>query len=231
MKKKYKILITIFIILQIILAILAQTTSGLLNTIILYSIVVLAFLWPFLFFVKSNDFIYTIIGLLFTLGADFFLVILDPIIEIPAMICFSITQICYFLKIYTFQKDKEKRVHLIVRIILIITVIVFTIILLAGQVDLLTLLSAFYYANLLCNIIFAFTQYKKSILFPIGLLLFALCDLQVGLNYLNDYYLSLDYIPLFNLLFNSSLNIAWIFYAPSQMLISLSIMKSKKEFS
>ena len=100
-----------------------------------------------------------------------------------------------------------------------------------GQIDLLTLISAFYYANLISNIIFAFKQTKVSILFPIGLLLFALCDLQVGISYVNDYYISFANIPILNFIANPPINLAWVFYTPSQVLISLSIIKFKKEFS
>jgi hypothetical protein len=233
MKKKIKlILLIIFLISELILGILVQTTKGNLNSFVMYMVVVLAFIFPLLFFNKNNDFILTSIGLLFTLGADFFLVILVPYIELPAMISFSITQICYFIRIYLNHKTiQEKRIHIIIRITLISLIIIFAVILMDGQIDLLTLISAFYYANLISNIIFAFKQTKVSILFPIGLLLFALCDLQVGISYVNDYYISFANIPILNFIANPPINLAWVFYTPSQVLISLSIIKFKKEFS
>ena len=60
------------------------------------------------------------------------------------------------------------------------------------KTDFLSLISTFYYINLIINIIFAFKQKESSILFPIGLLLFACCDLQVGLIVLNSSYITIE---------------------------------------
>ena len=65
MKKKIKlILLIIFLISELILGILVQTTNGNLNSFVMYMVVVLAFIFPLLFFNKNNDFILTLIGLL-----------------------------------------------------------------------------------------------------------------------------------------------------------------------
>ena len=64
MKKKIKlILLIIFLLSELILGILVQTTNGNLNSFVMYMVVVLAFIFPLLFFNKNNDFILTSIGL------------------------------------------------------------------------------------------------------------------------------------------------------------------------
>ena len=149
-------------------------------------------------------------------------------LQVPAMICFSITQLSYFIRIYFNQTTKkEKMIHLIIRSISSLFIIILTIIILKENTDFLSLISTFYYANLIVNIIFAFRQTKKSILFPIGLLLFACCDLQVGLSVLNSSYINIENSVILNFICNPPFNIAWFFYVPSQTLIALSTINDK----
>ena len=77
------------------------------------------------------------------------------------------------------------------------------------------------------NIIFAFKQKESSILFPIGLLLFACCDLQVGLIVLNSSYINIENNLILNFIVDPPFNLVWLFYVPSQTLIALSIIKDK----
>ena len=54
MKKKIKlILLIIFLLSELILGILVQTTNGNLNSFVMYMVVVLAFIFPLLFFNKN----------------------------------------------------------------------------------------------------------------------------------------------------------------------------------
>ena len=160
--------------------------------------------------------------------ADLFLVVITPMLQIPAMICFSITQICYFIRIYTNQESKkEKLIHIVIRTSGIILILILTLIVLKEKTDFLSLISTFYYINLIVNIIFAFKQSNQSLLFPIGLLLFACCDLQVGLNVLNSSYINIENNVVLNFIANPPFNLAWAFYVPSQTLIALSLIKDK----
>lgn len=227
LNKKTIIISSVFITLEIILGILIQFTRGNLHITLCYSSVIIACLFSLLF-ISFKDYMTIQIGLLFTVLADLFLVVLTPMLQVPAMICFSITQLSYFIRIYFNQTTKkEKMIHLIIRSISCLFIIILTIIILKENTDFLSLIPTFYYANLIVNIIFAFRQTKKSILFPIGLLLFACCDLQVGLSVLNSSYINIENSVILNFICNPPFNIAWFFYVPSQTLIALSTINEK----
>lgn len=218
-----------FSIVQGVLFFGVQATSGNTNYFMSYSVVVLCCLFCFLYFEKSKDYAFTQVALIFTTMADLFLVVIHPIKQLPAMIFFTGTQICYFLRIYYNGKSKkEKSLHLILRASTSILGIVISIIVLGKKTDAVSLISIFYYANLIVNIVFAFVQYKKSPLLAIGLLLFLCCDTLVGLDALLSYYITTpNGHQIRNAIFGS-LNWAWIFYVPSQALIALSLSKFRK---
>lgn len=219
--------IVIFSIIELILCILVQITNGTANIVVSYTAVVIAFLFSLLHFETDKFYLLTLTGLLCTVFADLFLVVVEPIKQIPAMFFFSITQICYFIRIYLKQDDKkESTIHIIIRILVILTCIIATIIVLKDKTDCLSLISLFYYANLLVNTIFAFVYFNKNKLFAIGLLCFTLCDLFIGFSILDQSYISIKENSILYFLCNPGFNIAWLFYVPSQTLISLSCIKS-----
>lgn len=225
---KQNFFLFIFILIELVLTVLVQLISGVSNTVVSFLAIVIAFLFPLLFIKKSYSYIYTQIGLLCTVFADLFLVVITPVYKIPAMIFFSITQICYFLKILYNQKIlKIRLLHIITRSITIIIAIVITIIVLKDKTDFLSIISIFYYANLIINIIFSFMTNQKSIIFSIGLILFACCDLLIGMSVLNDSYIKIPENSLLHLLVNTGFNLAWLFYVPSQTLISISQLNDK----
>ena len=227
MNRKTLLITGLFIIIEIILGILIQFSHHTLHIVLCYSSVVLACVFSFVFITKK-DFFLTQLGLLFTVFADLFLVVITPMLQIPAMICFSITQMCYFLRLYLNENSKkEKLIHIITRITTSILIIIITIIVLKEKTDFLSIISTFYYANLLINIIFAFRKSNKSILFPIGLLLFSLCDLQIGIKILNDSYINVSNNIILEFLSDPPFNFAWFFYVPSQTLIALSTVYNK----
>jgi len=228
-KRQIVLLSSIFVIIEITFSILIQITSGDINTILSFSTIVLACIFPLLFMNRNRNYIYTQIGLVCTVCADLFLVVIEPMYQIPAMCFFSITQICYFLRIYFNQSsNKHKLIHLLIRIIMIVLVLSITVIVLKDKTDFLSIISMFYYANLIMNIIFASIQYKKSLLFPIGLLLFACCDLLIGLDVLDSSYLEIKEGTFLSFLCNPGFNLAWVFYVPSQMFIALSMVELNK---
>lgn len=221
--KSIKLYTIIFIVVELILGLLVQLTSGNLNTIVSFAAVVLACCYPLLFMKKEYGYIFTQVGLIATVFADLFLVVIEPMYQIPAMCFFSITQICYCLRILLHQNDKQKKLHLLIRGISVIVVLLITVIVLKDKTDFLSLISMFYYTNLIINIVFAFTQMNKSLLLPIGLVLFACCDALIGLDILNSAYMDLSNNKLLYFLCNPGFNLAWVFYVPSQLLIALSV--------
>lgn len=185
----------------------------------------LSALFLVLSFGKTKSYLFMQIGLVCTVIADIFLVVIDPMMRLSGMIFFSVTQICYFLRLFfEAENEKEKKLHLILRAVLIVIVLTLTIIVLKEKTDVLSLISMFYYTNLAVNIIFAFVHFKKSPALAIGLLLFLLCDTIIGLDVMNRSYLSGEVLEAINT-FISGANWAWIFYVPSQALIAASLIK------
>lgn len=226
--KYKKINITFFFIfLELILGIFVQTTSGILNTIVSYLAIFLSFIYSLMIYLKNKSNTYITLGLLFTLFADIFLVILNPIKQLPAMICFNITQIMYSIRIFKDQNKKEQIIHLIIKSTICIISIILTIFVLKEKTDLLSIVSIIYYANLITNIIFSFIKENKNLLFSIGLILFACCDAIIGLSVLSDAYLNINN-AFINFLLHPGFNLAWLFYVPSQTLLALSTYHNTK---
>ena len=220
-------LVTVFLVCELILGILVQKSKGSLVVISSYACVVLACLFVSLFFEKSYDYCFTQAGLIFTVAADLFLVVIEPMQQLPAMIFFSFTQIFYFLRLYFMQGVSQRRIHLIVRIAASLVAILATIVVLKEKTDALSIVSLFYYANLAINIMFAFVSFKKVPLFAIGLFLFLLCDTVIGLNVMKNAYLPINEGSLIHKILSLNVNLAWIFYVPSQALIAISLVNWK----
>lgn len=227
-KKSKIIALTCFLTIQAVLFVLVQATKGEINDAVSFAVVVLSAAFMLLCFERSKNYVLMQIGLVCTIFADLFLVVIDPMIQLPAMFFFSGTQICYFLRIYfATEGKKEKLIHLILRASLIIAVQVTTVIVLKEKTDALSLVSMFYYTNLVLNVIFAFIHFKKMPLFAIGLVLFLLCDTIIGLDIMAESYITGKALETFNSIF-TGLNWAWVFYAPSQALLGISLLKLKE---
>ena len=62
----------------------------------------------------------------------------------------------------------------------------------------------------------------KNKLFPIGLVLFLLCDTIIGLQMATGVYLPIsEHSVIYKIIF-TDFNLAWFFYLPSQVCIALS---------
>ena len=225
------VLVSTFLVLELILLFSVQKTSGEANDLFSYSVVVLSAIFLIFSFEKTKSYLFTQIASVTTLIADLFLVVIDPMIQLPAMIFFSFTQICYFLRLY-FETDskKEKLLHFVLRVILTLAVTILTVAVLKEKTDALSLISMFYYTNLILNVIFAFLHFNKSRVFAIGLLLFLFCDTVIGFDIMAKSYITVDLIEAINR-FLSKTNWAWLFYVPSQALLATSLIKLDKEKS
>ena len=194
-----------------------------------FASVLIAFLFSMVF-ISFKDFKFIIqFGLLFTVVADVFLVLIKPINQAIAMTSFSLTQIFYFFKLLQQSESKvQNRWNIIIRSILIAIVEVVALFVLKNNIDYVSVISLFYYVNLIINMVFAFIQFKKLPLFAIGLLLFLLCDTFVGFSMAFDVYIFISHNSFIYKLFTLPFNFIWFFYVPSQVLISLSVIKFKK---
>ncbi len=193
-----------------------------------YLAVILACFCALLYFDKkkrvSEDLIR--LGLIFTLCADFFLVVLGDHYE--AGMCFFLPcQLSYFL--YTYLAEERtavKRANIISRTALSGVILLLVLVVLGESADFLAAISAVYYVNLVLNTVFAFLNFRRMPLMAIGLALFCLCDLCVGLNTLFLDYLNTD--PAFlTILYSKYHLLCWVFYQPSQVLIALGAAEPK----
>ena len=228
-RKVLLILSTAFIATETLLGILVQTLSGHINTAVSYAAVLLAFLFAFLFFERTKRYAFTQIALLFTVCADFFLVVRGAKEQFLAMLFFSVTQLAYAARLYFEDENKARRfTHLALRIGFPLLVLAITLVVLDGAADRVALISMFYFANLALNVTFACMQFKKAPLLAIGLILFLCCDVFVGLSLIEGW-LPLTKGSILYALAHPGFNAAWLFYVPSQTLLALSVLPQRKQ--
>ena len=122
----------------------------------------------------------------------------------------------------------ETIVHICVRIAAILLLVAIAFAILGGKPDAVSIISMIYFANLATNIAFAFVHHDRYLIFAIGLLSFALCDIFVGLGVLVNDYLRLGRDNFLWQMTHSGFNFIWFFYVPSQTLISISTNKGAK---
>ncbi|MCQ2399479.1 MAG: lysoplasmalogenase [Clostridia bacterium] len=171
-------------------------------------------------FFYGRDGVFLTVALLFTALSDLFLLVLNSHFEVGVAV-FILAQATYFLRIY-YVKGERPLFSVAVRLIFFAAVLVVLIVL--KQANLLTVLTAFYFINLLFNAVESFSLIKisrKYLLFSLGLCLFVCCDACVGLN-------NFPSVLGVNLPVWISDFVAfamWGFYLPSQVLIVLSAKK------
>ncbi len=220
-KKTQKWLTAIFLMIEAVLYWLLMTQSGETVRWSSYGAIVLCAVYGLLHIKTGNKWI--IFGLLFTLGADFWLVAYRPQQQLWGMVFFLGTQSCYAVSLWLRRKNK---VLLYVRLGLIAVAEIITVLVLRDKTDALALISLAYYAMLIMNIVAAFDA--KYWMFAVALVLFLLCDTVIGLQVAAGGYLPIGEDSwLHNLLF-SGFNLSWFFYLPSQVLIALCSAKRRK---
>lgn len=217
-----KRIIALFLLVELILYWLIMTAEG---EVVMWSCfisIVLCFLYALLQLKHGSRWI--IAGLGFTVCADFFLVLCSPSYRLWGMACFSAVQILYAIKLHLANKAKWL---LAVRLCLIAAIEAVCFVVLGGKPDALAVVSVGYYANLVMNIVVAFTRFRVNKLLPIGLVLFVMCDTVIGLQMVFDVYLPVSHdSAIYRFLFSDCFW-SWFFYLPSQVLIALSSRKNK----
>ncbi len=226
-KRITKIAVAIFAAAEIILGVIIQMPN-VNSEPFSFASVVLAFLFSLLMFNKSADWALTAAALLFTVCADYCLVIMPSEPRVLAMVFFNTTQILYFVRLFIEQNKKTKIANISLRIALITVILTASFILLGKNNDTLSVIALIYFANLLSNIVFAFVGHKRFLLFAVGLLLFSFCDIFVGFNVLVDVYIESTDNVILNFLAHPGFNFIWFFYVPSQTLISITAKKGGK---
>ena len=223
-RKGRTLVIALFIALEAVFFFLIQFSGGVALRAFEFSSVVCALGFSLTFVSSASEDISTAVGLLFTVISDLFLVVIEPQYKLVAMIFFSLAQLSYFSRLLTAEGDKKRRrAHLFIRKCVSLGVIILTIIVLKDKADALSLVSMFYYANLALNIVYSVIYSRQSLLFPIGLTFFILCDTVVGLSVMDGMYFDFGENSFVYKLIHADINLVWLFYVPSQTLIALSI--------
>lgn len=212
---------------ECLLGVLVQTTGGAVNTACSYAVVLLACGFTLLFFEPTLSYVATQLALVTTVCADYFLVVREPRVQLTAMLFFSVTQLSYFARLYKEDTNKKRRkVHVLTRIAVSLFALLLTWLVLRENTDAVAMISIFYFANLLLNVLFAFLNFEKPGLLATGLLLFSLCDLFIGLSLIEGYVPLAEGSFLYHLA-HPGFNAAWIFYVPSQALLALSLLPKR----
>ena len=139
----------------------------------------------------------------FTALADLFLLVLDDHYEIGVS-SFIVVQLIYFLYL---KKDCKTYINLRIGSFIGILIGLYV----TGNISLLNTLTAFYFVNLAFNLLSSFSNQNKRLM-SVGFFLFLCCDICVGLFNLLPYGRTYEIVSF----------LMWVFYLPSQVLISLS---------
>ncbi len=215
-----KISICLFLLLELLLfPEIQESTQDVWSYMAFYSVALVALFALFVCRCRGAEH-FIRLGLLLTLLADYFIVIEhDSYLE--GVTVFIFVQIAYFLYLVFREKRMAIRVaNFLTRILLCAAIYLVASVFLGENADALSTVSVIYYANLLANVVFAFMCGRGEKIFAIGLALFAMCDFCVGVESLSYFYLGRDISHLF---YTESLNLSWLFYQPSQVLIALSL--------
>lgn len=209
-------------------------TSGLSSRLCSFFSILLAFLFGLRFFKPDADLLLLCSGLLFTVAADCFLVLPSPLeykFQVVGTGLFCITQMFYFVYLLLNTEGKKMRIiHAVVRASAVVIAEIAVICVLRENLDVLSVLSLFYVANLAVSVAFAYTQGLERLPFAIGLTLFLCCDLFVGLSVAIGSYIQVAESSLLYKIVFADFNFVWFFYLPSQVLLATYVaLQSEKK--
>ena len=215
--------VALFFTVEILLGIRFQTGSSY-GAQLRFLTVLLACLCCVLFAERSWTYATTQLALLMTVCADLFLVLPSSPNQLPGMLFFSVAQLSYGARLYLDESRSAYRiVQLISRGAVSAVALLATVIVLGKSCDAVALVSVFYYANLVLNLIFACTQMADQYVLAVGFILFIFCDTVVGLAFM-DPYLPMPEGSFIDRLIHPGFDLAWAFYLPSQMLLAVSLL-------
>jgi uncharacterized membrane protein YhhN len=182
-------------------------------------------------------------ALFFTLISDFTILFLDEEHYIFGVLSFVVVQLLYGIRLDGSRNRSKGRPEkegflfsLLLRAAIQLTVTVFVLLLLdrLGVVrDGLLTVTVFYFVCLVSNVIHAILVAGHSprdwsnIIFAAGLLLFLLCDINVGLFNLTGFVSVTGKAS--EILYSLASILMWTFYAPSQVLIAISSDKFRQK--
>lgn len=167
------------------------------STYIKYMGIILCFVYALL-----NNKKFRIVSFIFTLIADYFLLVILDHYEIGVS-SFIVVQMVY---LYFLGNNKKAYFNMFLLIRGFVIICGTLLLLIFNNMSLLNELVIIYFSSLVLNAIQAYVQGDKFM--ALGLILFVCCDICVGLFNIN----SANHIALF---------LSWVFYLPSQVIIAL----------
>lgn len=232
---KPSIQLNIFLLIELVLYFgfmlldLFRSHEYILSSRIKFAGVVMCFLYALFFNKNVNsklDVNIVKLALLFTVISDLFILILDY--YSIGLITFCIVQLLYLVRMVLWTKPENLKIGILKKVVRNVSlVLIILIVLVFTQVKLETLivLSSFYFVSIFLNVIDSIKSTivlkdTRSMVFACGMILFLLCDINVGLFNLGDFIL-IDG-AWFRKLYSFSSIAMWMFYLPSQVLITLS---------
>lgn len=205
-----------------------------------FTMIVLCFCYV-LFYKKSTDksILFCLrVALFFTVISDLFILLLD--FYFYGVLTFIIVQQIYGIKLDITIKQKgpgfwKDYFHMLLPrfVVQILLAGIYCLLLIGLGVnpEKLLVITVFYFISIVTNVIrsirIAFHDPTEcsNWLFAIGMISFLLCDISVGLFNLSDFIPLSD--GLYEFIYSTSAILMWAFYAPSQVLIALSVKNSK----
>jgi len=225
-----------FIILQLVLYISflfldIQGGNYVLSNYIKFTVVALCLLYVFIYGYKNFDsqLLFLRLALIFTLISDIQLLLLDNYNYFYGVLTFILAQEFHGIRISILDNSKVRYIKdFTVRLLYqSLTELAICLLLWVANVQINGLLAAsvFYFICMLTNTVRSLkltvrNKERKDIrLLAIGMVLFLLCDINVGLFNLSAF---LPVGPVYDKIYALSSILMWTFYAPSQVFISLS---------
>lgn len=232
-KNKFFILSIIFAIIQLSLLSIILFVKDY-SYIFCFLLVIISASFGIVFSLDKKHNLFIILALIFTVIADYFLVIRfentrDLFHQSTGMTIFIGTQTCYFLfLLFSCENKKLKNINIVSRIVLPLLVLIVALIVLKKNINYLIIVALIYFSFIILNVIFAFIEYKKTnLLFAIGLVFFMLCDIVIGLTVAFNGIIEVNHESFIYKFVFSPFNFTWLFYGISQILIPLSIAYNK----
>ncbi len=233
-----KSFIIIYILIQILVYIsfmtidITQSSLYSASSFLKFSGIALCFLFTILYYSRNcdrKDIHVLRFALLFTVISDLFILILDY--YLIGLVTFCIVQSLYLIRLGKWRKDLKIGdtaaiiLKNFVRNLIITSIVLLILIVIKIKLEWLIIISCYYFISILFNVIDAIllaakSKHKNKVIFAGSMILFILCDINVGFFNLSDFiFISSKW---FTLLYSFSTIAMWMFYLPAQLGISLS---------
>ncbi len=218
----------LFIIIEALLFIFAMFKFN--NKFLLFSTLALALVFTMLFWGKENGRIYLPkLIILFDVVADIFITLGVGIegfgeykTRVIGMGAFIVAQLFTSLYVVAGESKKLKLYKFITSLALFIALFIVLVILRYNDLKLLYVEALIYFSLLITSLVFSFVTFRKNPLLPLSLLCLTICDLIIGLGFIENMF-DLSDKAFFIFLNHFNINLPWFFYIPSFTILALTI--------